>query len=778
MAVESTTVNLRQDEGFSQKLTSWTNEPTLQQLTTDYENAKSSHGAQMAKISRWQQLLKVDGSARPKRVKGRSAVQPKLIRRQAEWRYSALTEPFLGTDKLYKVSPVTFEDAEAAKQNELVLNYQFRTKINRVKFIDDYVRATVDEGTSIIRVGWKRRTIMVKQKVPVWTYREPANEEELQATQQAFELKNLDPKQYEENIPPEIKAAIEFYEETEQISIAEQTGEEEIEVEKVIFNHPTAEVMNPDNVIIDPAAEGDINKAMFVVVSFETSKAELSKEPKRYKHLDKVQWDGGNSPMSVPDHVTTTPEQQTHDSLRQKKVAHEYWGFYNIKGGTELYPFIATWIGSTLIRMELNPFPDQKLPFVVVTYLPIKREMYGEPDAELLEDNQNVLGAVTRGMIDLMGRSANSQQGFAKGMLDPLNRRRFEQGQDYEFNPNVSPTNGHINHTYPEIPQSAMLMLNLQNQEAEALTGVKSFGGGLSGESYGDVAVGVRGAMDAASKREMAILRRLAKGIKEIGQKFIAMNSEFLSEEETVRITNTEFQKIKRTDLAGDFDLDVDISTAEIDNAKSQDLGFMLQTIGPNMDLSMTQLILSEIANLKRMPELAHKIKTFQPQPDPMEEKMKELTIKKTQLEIQELESKAALNKAKAEEAQADADLKTLQFVENQSGTAHDRDLEKQRAQSEGNQNLAVTKALVTPRKSEETDPDIEAAVGFNELSNGARTIGEGPQAMNVPAPPPELEPELGLEPGMEPGMEFDPNQLPIDPELSGVDPEQEPVQY
>ena len=107
--------------------------------------------------------------------------------------------------------------------------------------------------------------------------------------------------------------------------------------------------------------------------------------------------------------------------------------------------------------------------------MPKKRELYGEADAELLEDNQKILGAVARGVIDVLGRSANGQQGFAKGMLDPLNRRRYENGQDYEFNPNLTPAAGLIEHKFPELPQSAMLMLNLQNQEAEALTGVKSF---------------------------------------------------------------------------------------------------------------------------------------------------------------------------------------------------------------------------------------------------------------------------------------------------------------
>src|SRR5690606_25140367 len=149
-----------------------------------------------------------------------------------------------------------------------------------------------------------------------------------------------------------------------------------------------------------------------------------------------------------------------------------------------------------------------------------------------------------------------------------------EDGKDYEFNPNLNPALGHIEHKYPELPQSALTMVQMQNAEAEALTGVKAFSGGLSGNAYGDVAAGIKGILDAASKREMAILRRLANGLIQIGRKIVAMNAEFLSEEEVVRVTNEKFIKIKREDLrsvAGEFDFEVDISTAEIDNNKAQD---------------------------------------------------------------------------------------------------------------------------------------------------------------------------------------------------------------
>lgn len=47
------------------------------------------------------------------------------------------------------------------------------------------------------------------------------------------------------------------------------------------------------------------------------------------------------------------------------------------------------------------------------------------------------------------------------------------------------------------------------------------------------------------------------------------------------RLGQNEYVTIKRDELANEFDLEVDIATAEVDNAKSQDLGFMLQTMGP-----------------------------------------------------------------------------------------------------------------------------------------------------------------------------------------------------
>src|SRR5699024_4866830 len=238
--------------------------------------------------------------------------------------------------------------------------------------------------------------------------------------------------------------------------------------------------------------------------------------------------------------------------------------------------------------------------------------IYGIPDAELLGDNQEIVGAVTRGIIDIIGKSANAQTGYSKQFLDATNEIRFRKGQDYKFNPGFDPRMHMHTHTFNEIPNSALQVIQMMHNDAEATSGVKAFGqDGLSAVNFGNTATGVRGVLDAVSKREMSALRRISEGFIKMGRKIISMNSEFLSEEEVVRVTNGEFVTVRRDDLAGEYDVTLTISTAEADDAKAQELAFMLQTMGDSMGQEVMKMILVEIARLRKMPDLAEAIESY-----------------------------------------------------------------------------------------------------------------------------------------------------------------------
>lgn len=683
-------------------LTNWKNPPSLRELKQDLQDAKPIHDAQQGKVAVWLDNLNITGKAQISNTGTNSKIVPKLIRKQAEWRYAALSEPFLSTDDVFKVSPLTWEDREAAKQNQLVLNQQFNSSIDKVKFIDEYVRTAVDEGTVITRVGWDFHEEEYEGMFPVVEYR--VNPAVAPLHEQLAQLLQESPSQYATDVPEELRQAHEMTIEQGVPIEAVVIGQQKETRTRTVKNAPTVEVCNSANVTVDPTCLGDIKKAGFLVYHFESSLSQLEKEGK-YKNLDAINV-STSSVLGEADHVSSEGSKNFNfsDEPRKKFVVYEYWGFWDYDKTGIVKPFVASWVGNTLIRMEENPFPDKQFPFVIEQYLPVRKSIYGEPDGALLEDNQKIIGAVTRGMIDVMGKSANGQTGVRKDMLDTTNRRKFDKGQDYEFNANIDPRQGVHMHVFPEIPQSAQFMLSLQNMEAESLTGVKSFSQGISGAGLGDVAAGVRGALDAASKRELGILRRLSSGITQIGRKIISMNAEFLSDTEVVRVTNDEFTSIRRDDLAGNFDLKLSISTAEEDNNKAEQLGFLLQTVGPNSDPELMKMILSDIAKLRKMPDLAHKIESYQPQPDPMQQKRAELEIALLEAQLANEQAKAQMHQATAQlemakvgteqvkqgNMQSDTDQKNLDFVEQESGVKQERALQQTGEQARSQAQLKV----------------------------------------------------------------------------------------
>jgi len=236
-------------------------------------------------------------------------------------------------------------------------------------------------------------------------------------------------------------------------------------------------------------------------------------------------------------------------------------------------------------------------------------------------------------------------------------------------------------------------MIQLQNQDAESLTGVKAFTSGITGNALGDTVGGQRNALDATAKREVSILRRLADGTVRIGKKLMAMNNEWLSEEEVTRITNKPYIAPREGEYGQQFDLRVTVSTADEDNAKASELSFMLQTMGNTVDFAITKLILVDIAKLRKMPALAQSLIEYEPQPDPMavekaqlENRVLMLQAAKLEAEIAQIGSNTGLNGAKTQHevaktanTESDTDLKDLEYVETESGVKQERELQKQK---------------------------------------------------------------------------------------------------
>lgn len=681
--------------------TGWENEPSLTDLQRDFTLSRTSHDAQVADVQGWLEALHID-SDQQKVPEGRSRIAPKLIRKNNEWRYASLTEPFLNTPDIFNVEPITFEDVDAARQNALVLNNQFNTKIDKVSFIDSYVRKAVDEGTVIVRVAWDTREELVTRQYPRYRFEVSDNlthQEEINAAIQA------DPT----TLPPEIVEAVTLTLENGDIHYPVFDGYDEEDDVSLIVNQPDIKVCDMQSIYIDPSCRGDLDKAEFVVHAFETSRSELEKAGiyENLEHIPESQGTNQEAQSAGNPNLSRDDGFRFSDTPRQKLTAYEYWGYWDVHGTGETRAIVATWVGNVLIRMEENPYPDGKIPFVAVSYLPVDGSVYGQPDAELIKDNQKVVTAVTRGIIDLMGRSANGQTGIRKGALDVVNRQRFDAGLDYEYNDLGDAQNSIFMHQFPEVPASAYNVIQYQQQEAESLSGVRAFANGITSAGLGETAAHVQGALSAAARRELGILRRLSEGLRKVGRKVIAMNQVFLREEEVVRVTNEQFVRVRRDDLEGNFDLRLEISSAEADEQKAQELSFMLQTTGQNFGLGMYQLILAEIADLRKMPELAMRIRQYQPEPNPeaqLDLQLKQLELQQAQVELQKTQAETQRILAEAGRAQALTDRANLDFIEQESGVNHARDVDRMQAQARGNIQLEQVRQQLNQNNTQSQD--------------------------------------------------------------------------
>ncbi len=604
----------------------------LSALKADLKSADTLRLQVEEQVDQWRKQY--DGEPYGNEEKGKSSLVSRDIKRQDEWQHASVKDPFVSNVEFIRCTPVTFEDRKAAEQNELVLNYQFTRQFPRYNFITNAIKLFYKEGTVVVKTCWayedEKETVMM----PIYG---------LDAFGQ-----------------PVVK------------------NEVAVEQTRVVVNRPDAEICRLQDIYVDPTCKGNLDAAQFVIHRYESDLSTLRKSGK-YKNLDKVAKN-----LAGIEEGDYDEEDETNfrfgDVARKKVLVYEYWGNFDVDNDGIAEPIVCTWIENVVIQLQSNPFPDQKIPFVIAANNSTPFVTHGEAAAELIGDNQKVSTAIKRGIMDNMANSNNSQKGIPIGMLDAVNKKRFLNGKNFEFNGNASNL---FEGSYNQIPSSVFNVLDMISNDSESMLGVKSFSGGINGQGLGSTATSARGALDAVSVRRLDIVRNIAENlIKPIMRKWTAYNSEFLRPEEVIRITNEEFVPIKRDDLSGNIDIHIEVTTAEDDAQKAQGLAFLLQTLGQNLPQDMTMLLMSQVAKLNRMPDLAKSIAEYQPQPDPFAERERELLVQKLEAEIMERVSratenqtdvraktaKAVLDEAKAANLQSDTDLKDLDFTKKAEG--------------------------------------------------------------------------------------------------------------
>ncbi len=694
--------------------TGWKAFPTFKDLDNDYQAAKGSHDEYVATLELLRENMK--GGKPVKARTGKSTHRPLVIRKSAEYRYPLLSEPLLNTDDMFIVQPRTAEDTKPAEQNEMMLNYYWATQVDKVGIVDTAVRRFVDEGTVVIKTGWKAEEdeVLVEQEVPVYA----SAEESLMLIQEAVQSGKMPPEQ--------AQAMLESGQPV-------QTGVELklVPEMKLVENCPSYEVCDNESIILDPTANGRKEDLKFLIHEYETDISTLKDQEAIvdhvktsdgkvveevngvYHNLDKIRLDGeyereyGDTNSRV---YENSQDFQFEDNPRKKLVAYEYWGEWDIDGNGTTEPIVATWIQKVLIRLERNPFPHKSIPFSIAAYMPIKGDLRGEPDGALLIENQNMIGNMMRAANDITTTHAIGQKLVQENLFSNSSEwDAYMAGNDARFQANVDPKQAIHQANVERVDPSVFQMIDLYTQDGAQMTGTSAAQTAASGSSgvYKNQA-SVRSAMDASSKRELGVLRRLIiQGFNDMGSKTIQNQQVYASSEEVLRVTNTEFVVVRREDLQGEFDLSIDVSTPEAESEKAERLNMLMQTNQANMDPGLQKIFYTEILRLWKMPEAEKAVEEFEPQPDPAAEEMKQIQLQKARLELQEVQLRMAETGKKIE----DMDSKIIERL-SRADENKNSDIEMKQAQAasfraQAEKLIAESEKLESESRKLESEADL-----------------------------------------------------------------------
>lgn len=608
----------------------WANEPSYSDLNEDVEGMAGLQDSIRNDLSAYR--LSKEGGKKVVVKTGKSNTRPLVVRTQQEWKYASLEEPFLNNPKMFDIRPRGKDDELSARQNGIMLNYQYDTLLDKTKLINDVVRSFVDEGTVIIKTGWEVEYGVeeVEQEVPVYA----SAEESLLLIQGLVQAGQMSPEEAQQIVTSgkPMQSGVEM---------------QVVEQEVLIKNQPKHEVLDGANVGIDPTAEGDISKAKFIWHEYETSFAELvqskyevddeGNESGYYKNIEAAIAAGEEDAVNRENKADYEKTFMFNDKARKKIKAVEYWGTWDIQGDGKLVSIVAEWVNGVMVRLEENPFPHGRLPFSMAQYMPVLRGSRGEPDCKLIDDKQDAIGKLTRAAHDIASVTAVGQEFIDNSLfISPADKQQYEKGNTVYVTPGADVRRSIYRRSVDPIDPSIFKLIETNTAESEVITGTRPFsGGGGTGAGLGLAKI----SLDATAKRELSVLRRLSALFVDMARMVISMNQAYQEEEQVVRVTDGEYVEVRRDDLEGRVDLRIGISTAEKDAQQSDSLSMVLQTNAASMDPGLYKKVLGRILRLQYEPDLAHDVETFEPEPDAGRQELQALAIEKARLENEKLKA-------------------------------------------------------------------------------------------------------------------------------------------
>jgi len=652
----------------------------LEIIENDLEMARQLHEEQVSRIQKWIEIY--EGEPYGNETEGRSRMVWKLAKKQGESLISNLVKPFIATNEIVDMAPRTAQDTYKTNIYKRLTNHFWSTDFDNNTFLKTLGRVLVKEGTAVVRVGWEKVDKTKKLVVPQLTPQMAAA-----IVQRGGKINELPDGQYEvvnENIicnRPTAKVV-----RNEDVYV-DPTADSPDEISYVIYEYVVT--------------LSDLKKQSELYDQDAVDKLERIMDNEDDKKRDGTDIDRYSDEYSNETGRYNPYEAQFIDKTRRKVRVHEYWGEYDMDGDGINEPVVATVaryaVGgeAVLLKMEKNPYPGGEIPFVFIPLYESEFSVYGRAIADVLDDEQKAMTASVRGMIDNMANSNNGVKFFRKGALDAVNFNRLRKGEPFvEVNTTDAITTAVMDGNFNPLPTSVFNFMTLIDQQAESLTGISKMLQGIPSAEMKNTSVSNFSAMMSQSQiRLLDVTNNLTVGLKRIFMMWTYMAMEYLSYDEIQDITGISIPELKVKETkklqvefglmdpqTGEptvpqdtfdkammliiqevqdmfekkdvkFDMKIRVGTDGMKQIRINEILMLLQQSAPLMQTGAIpgealKLLLAEMAENMDKPEIADLIRTYRPQPDPMQQALVE-----AQLETEK--ANAAKDMALAKNAEA-----------------------------------------------------------------------------------------------------------------------------
>ena len=602
-------------------------------------------------------------------INGQSSVVTRQVLEAVEWTLPSLLKVFMSSPTIAEFSPVGPQDEEQSAQETLVINDALFRKNDGFMTIAAWIKATLMEPNSYIKVYWDEKETTETEEYEGLTYQEVSM------------ILSQD------NIKP-------LEQEVRQITVDTPLGPQPLEIvdlkvrKTITTGKPVVELVPPEELIIDDKlATVSLEDADFVCHTTHMTRSDLI----NLGFSEKVVY-------ALP----ANPEMLSETSLRKQNTAGYGSSLGNTSATDESMDLIEVnetylWIDydgdgvaefRRVLSVEGEVLDNEEavsLPFVAMSAVPIPHSHVGLSWAELVEDVQKIYTTLTRQLLNNMYRTNNPRTVVGQGvsMDDILNDTsngviRAKNIANLRTEP-ITPIIGQV------LPAFEML-----DKMKEARTGVSRTTMGLDADALSRVAKGAfLGSLEQANQRLEALARIMAEsGIKPLMLKLHKLIKTNQTEEYDMKVSG-QWQKITPANWQDRDDMVITVGLGSGNKqAQMEALNHVMQAQGSLLQSPMGPMLINaqnlynasakmiEVTGLhsperyfrdpsKIPPEEMQQIQQqqSQQQPDPLAEaqmEMAKVEREKVQLKAQTDQAELQL-KAQTEQQKMQAQIYSLQ---------------------------------------------------------------------------------------------------------------------